>query len=248
MIKDLITFEQFQIGYDARVLTQPITGEIPIGARVGIIGSNGSGKTTFVKTILGLHEPLHGSFAWQNKPTFGYVPQENKLNHLFPITVIDLLKMGFHDKLPRFRTTCDDFAKRAAEAMTLMEIGGLGKRLVRDLSGGQRQRALIARALITHPNVLILDEPFNSLDYLFKQKLWNILSGLREKEGLSLLLIEHDLNRIINQVDWVVLLGPHRTLYGESKKVLDEASLSSTFQTPVHILRESHDQIQIHFL
>jgi len=115
-------------------------------------------------------------------------------------------------------------------------------------SGGQRQRALIARALISHPNVLILDEPFNSLDYLFKQKLWNILESLREREGLSILLIEHDLNRIVNQIDWVILLGIGRTLFGPARDILSESNLSDTFQTPARILREAHDQIQIRFL
>jgi ABC-type Mn2+/Zn2+ transport system ATPase subunit len=245
---NLLQLDRFKIGYGDRPLTEPISCAIPIGARVGVIGANGSGKSTFIKTILGLTNPLAGSCVWRDHASFGYVPQESQLNVIFPLTVNDLLKMGMHGSLPRLSATSSEFERKADEALALMEIPGLQNRLVRELSGGQRQRALIARALIQHPNVLILDEPFNSLDYLFKQKLWTILSGLRQKEGLSLILIEHDLNRVVNQIDWVVLLGPGRTLYGPIDAVLTEANLGSAFNTPVRIFKEPHEQIQVHFL
>lgn len=248
MTRPLLTLKSCEIGYATRRLTQPITCDIPEGACVGVIGSNGSGKTTFVKTILGLVEPVKGSYTWPTNPSFGYVPQENRLNPLFPLTVTDLLKMGYFPALPRFRSTGSEFNSAAARVMDILEITPLKKRLVRELSGGQRQRALIARALITRPRVLILDEPLNSLDYAFKQKLWGLLTELRKKENMSIVLIEHDLNRVINHVDWMMLLGPSGTLYGPRQDVMDEANLSDVFQTPVQILRGSHDQIQVQFL
>jgi ABC-type Mn2+/Zn2+ transport system ATPase subunit len=222
--------------------------DIPEGACVGVIGSNGSGKTTFVKTILGLVALLSGSYIWPTNPTFGYVPQENRLNPLFPITVMDLLKMGYLPNLPRFQFTSSEFNAAAERVMDVLEIAPLKTRLVRELSGGQRQRTLIARALITQPRVLILDEPLNSLDYAFKQKLWGLLTELRKKENMSIVLIEHDLNRVINHVDWMMLLGTSGTLYGPTQDVMDESNLSDVFQTPVQILRGSHDQIQVQFL
>lgn len=248
MTRPLLTLKSCEIGYASRRLTQPITCDIPEGTCVGVIGSNGSGKTTFVKTILGLVEPVKGSYAWPTNPSFGYVPQENRLNPLFPLTVTDLLKMGYFPALPRFQSTGSEFKSAAERVMDILEITPLKKRLVRELSGGQRQRALIARALITRPRVLILDEPLNSLDYAFKQKLWGLLTELRKKENMSIVLIEHDLNRVINHVDWMMLLGPSGTLYGPRQDVMDEANLSDVFQTPVQILRGSHDQIQVQFL
>lgn len=245
---NLLSLNRFEIGYGDKPLTQPISCVIPVGARVGVIGANGSGKSTFIRTILGLVPPLAGECLWRDSPTFGYVPQESQLNFLFPMTVNDLLKMGMHGSLPRLSSSSEEFEKESSAALALMEIPGLQNRLVRELSGGQRQRALIARALIEHPNVLIFDEPFNSLDYLFKQKLWAILAGLRQKEGLSLILIEHELNRVVNQIDWVILLGPGKTLYGPIEDILTEANLGSAFETPARILKEANEQIQVHFL
>jgi ABC-type Mn2+/Zn2+ transport system ATPase subunit len=248
MTRPLLTLKSCEIGYAGRRLTQPITCDIPEGACVGVIGSNGSGKTTFVKTILGLVALLSGSYIWPTNPTFGYVPQENRLNPLFPITVMDLLKMGYLPNLPRFQFTSSEFNAAAERVMDVLEIAPLKTRLVRELSGGQRQRTLIARALITQPRVLILDEPLNSLDYAFKQKLWGLLTELRKKENMSIVLIEHDLNRVINHVDWMMLLGTSGTLYGPTQDVMDESNLSDVFQTPVQILRGSHGQIQVQFL
>lgn len=248
MTRPLLTLRAFEIGYAGRRLTDPISCDIPEKSCVGVIGSNGSGKTTFVKTILGLMDPVRGSYAWPTSPSFGYVPQENRLNPLFPLTVTDLLKMGYFPDLPRFSVASSEFNAAAERVMDLLEITPLKNSLVRELSGGQRQRALIARALITRPQVLILDEPLNSLDYAFKQKLWGLLTDLRKTENMSIVLIEHDLNRIINHVDWMVLLGPSGTLSGPTANVMDETNLSHTFQTPVQILRGSHDQIQVQFL
>lgn len=245
---NLLTLERFQIGYGTRTLNNPMTCAIPVGARVGVIGQNGSGKSTFIKTVLGLIKPVAGTCLWRDKAQFGYVPQESQLNTLFPLTVNDLLKMGMLDALSCFHSSSKKFDGAARAILELMEITGLEKSLVRELSGGQRQRALIARALIRHPNVLILDEPFNSLDYLFKQKLWKMLTDLREQEGLSLLLIEHDLNRIVNHIDWAVLLGRKRTLFGPLDDILTEENLGATFETPARMTREQNDQIQIHFL
>jgi len=248
MITPLLTLKSCEFGYAGRRLTQPISCDIPVGSCVGVIGANGSGKTTFVKTILGLIAPLKGSYTWPTNPSFGYVPQENRLNPLFPLTVTDLLKMGYFPELPRFRSTGAQFNSAAEHIMDILEITPLKNSLVRELSGGQRQRALIARALITKPRVLILDEPLNSLDYAFKQKLWGLLTELRKKENMSIVLIEHDLNRVINHVDWMMLLGQNGTLYGSTADVMDASNLSDVFQTPVKILRGSHDQIQVQFL
>lgn len=245
---NLLTLEKLRIGYGDRALTAPMSCSIPGGARVGVIGSNGSGKSTFVKTILGLTPALSGKLVWRDGADFGYVPQESELNHLFPLTVNDLLKMGMHGSVSRLRGSSPEFERKSAETLALMEISGLQNRLVRELSGGQRQRALIARALVARPNVLILDEPFNSLDHVFKQKLWEILSDLRRREGLSLILIEHDLNRIVNQIDWAFLLGPEKTLYGPIGEVLTEDGLSDAFRAPAKILKEPHGQIQVRFL
>jgi ABC-type Mn2+/Zn2+ transport system ATPase subunit len=247
MTSSLLELKELRIGYPGRALSSPITLEIPEKVRLGIIGGNGSGKTTFLKTILGLIPSLGGSFQWKTGSTFGYVPQEHQLDSLFPIMVKDLLKMGAVERLPRLGRSSADFEKRAATVSELLEIRGLYYRLFRELSGGQRQRALIARALITRPQVLIMDEPHNSLDYSFREKLWRLLAAYQSENSFSWMIIDHDLNRIVNQVNWICLMGPEKIACGPASEVLKPEILSEAYGEPVHIHQED-DRFQVHFL
>jgi len=243
----LLALDDLVVGYPGRPLSSPLALKIPTGARVGIIGSNGSGKSTLIKTLLGLVKVLGGSFQWQEKLVFGYVPQEDPVNPIFPITVHDLLKMGAMKKLTRLRFSSPDFETLAIKILGDMSILDLKDRLVRELSRGQRQRALIARALMAQPSVLILDEPYNALDFSFKEKLRQMFAQWQDNFNVSIFIIEHDLNRIINLIDWVILLGPGGTLCGPVTQVLTEESLSRTYGTKLHFHEENGEK-QIHFL
>jgi len=243
----LLTLKDLVVGYPGRVLSSSMTLEIPSGARVGIIGANGSGKTTFIKTLLGLIPPLEGSCSWKNETTFGYVPQENQIDPLFPLTVDDLLKMGMMGTLSRFRGTSRAFEEAASRTMAELGMTEGRKRLVRELSGGQRQRALIARALISRPQVLLMDEPFSFLDYVFHHKQRQLFRDWQAKFAFSLFLVEHDLNLVVNQVDWIILLGRNKTLCGRTSEIITTEALSEAYGSNLHIHKEK-GEIQIHFL
>jgi ABC-type Mn2+/Zn2+ transport system ATPase subunit len=243
----LLHTQQLQIGYPGHPLSSALEMKIPSPVRLGIIGGNGSGKTTLVKTLLGLLDPLAGGFQWEVGVTFGYVPQESQMDMIFPLTVLDLLKMGFHQALPRLGNTSEVFEESSQQVLQLFEISHLQNILFRELSGGQRQRALIARALIHYPKVLVMDEPHNSLDHNFREKLWNILERLQYKNNISWMVIDHDLNRIINQVNWLCLMGNKKTFYGPTEEILNEDILSEAYEEPVHVHQENN-KYQVHFL
>lgn len=251
MDENLLTLESFVAGYPGRRLTSEISARIPCGVRVGLIGANGSGKSTVVKTLLGLVPTLAGRFAWKSGVRFGYVPQENQLDTLFPLTVDDLLKMGMLDGLPRLRGSSANFEEAVHRTLQELDILPLRRSLVRELSGGQRQRALIARALIARPDVLVMDEPYSFLDHLFNKKLQDRFQAWSAKEGLSVVLVEHDLNLMLNQLnhvrDWLVILGRGKTLCGPVQSVLTEKSLSEAYGTEVH-LHEENGATQVHIL
>jgi ABC-type Mn2+/Zn2+ transport system ATPase subunit len=247
----LLRLESFVAGYPGRELTSPLSAEIPVGVRVGLIGANGSGKSTVVKTLLGLVKPLSGHYEWRAGARFGYVPQENQLDELFPLTVDDLLKMGTTEKLPRLRSASADFEREAGRTLKELEIEPLRSSLVRELSGGQRQRALIARALIARPDVLVMDEPYSFLDHLFNKKLRERFQAWSAKEGLSVFLVEHDLNLMLNHLDrsrdWLMILGREKTLCGPISEVLTEKALSEAYGTTVHLHKEN-GETQVHLL
>ncbi len=245
----LLTLNRLEIGYPGLLLSSPLTAEIPENVRIGVVGANGSGKSTLIKTLVGLKKPRGGSYSWKAGTTFGYVPQENRLDPLFPLNVEDLLKMGAAD-LPLLGMP-EMVAAEISEVLEEMEMTALRGTLVRDLSGGMRQRALIARALMGRPAVLVLDEAYNFLDHAFRPKLRAIFERRRETSGFSLLIVEHDLNLLFRQLDertdWAILLGREKTLIGRLPEIVTEKSLSAVYGTEVHLHKEN-GETQAHIL
>ncbi|MCC6273951.1 MAG: metal ABC transporter ATP-binding protein [Deltaproteobacteria bacterium] len=247
MTSPVLQLQGLVAGYPDRPLTSPLSLDLPAGSRLGVIGGNGSGKSTLMRTLLGLIPPLAGRAAWKEGVTLGYVPQENQVDLLFPLSVFDLLKMGMVGRLPRFRRSSQTLNRDLRQILEEMEIEPLQDALLRDLSGGEKQRALIGRAWASRPQVLLMDEPFNSLDYRFKEKLWGIFREWQGRQALTLILIDHDLNRLINQVDRLIVLGPAGALCGAAEEILQEETLSRAYGVPLHVHREN-DLLQVHFL
>ena len=117
-----LQLDQLVVGYPDRPLTEPLSMQVPAGSRLGIIGGNGVGKTTFMKTVLGLIPPYRGTLHWNPEVNFGYVPQENQVDMLFPLTLNDLLKMGFAGRLPRFRRSTPAMNQSFDQVLAEMEI------------------------------------------------------------------------------------------------------------------------------
>lgn len=183
--------------HDQEVLTD-INLTVNQGDFVSIIGPNGGGKTTLVKLILGLLNPSRGSvkikgkFPKDNGTVIGYVPQIINHNLSFPASAMDVVLMGKYNPSKRFFFR--NKKKDRLEAMEALEQLGMADhagRKITDLSGGQRQRVLIARALVTNPELLVLDEPTASLDTKGQKDFFNLLKVLNKQ--LTILVVSHDL-------------------------------------------------------
>ena len=161
-----------------------------------IVGPNGGGKTTLFKLVLGLVKPARGSVRVLGKPpgdarlSMGYVPQNPQFDPLFPVRVFDVARMGSlgMDKPRRLRGRAA-MRDRVMEALEAVGLASLSGRWFNSLSGGQRQRALIARALVTHPEVLLLDEPTSNVDISAEDMILEVLERLRGK--MTILLVTH---------------------------------------------------------
>lgn len=207
----IIEFNRVNFSYQRSLTLNNVSFQIFPNEFIGIIGPNGGGKTTLLKLILGFLKPSHGSVLVFNEAAgehsrenirLAYVPQSIRFDRDFPISVEEVVLSGLLAHLPwygRFRTQ-DHHA--AHEALELMGLAHLSKRAFGKLSGGQAQRVLIARALASNPQLLLLDEPTTSVD---PQAVSEIYANLNQLKGkMTILMVTHDLGAAIDQVDRIL--------------------------------------------
>ena len=173
---------------------------------LGIIGPNGGGKTTLLRTIMGLIKPTEGKVSFYNsegnsvsKINIGYLPQLNKIDRKFPITVHDVILSGLSmsGKLPSFALSFK-YKERVQEVAQQMGVDQLLKRPIGELSGGQLQRVLLGRSIVDNPVLLILDEPISYVDKLFETNFYKILDDINSRMGI--VLVSHDIGTILSTV------------------------------------------------
>lgn len=178
---------------------------------LAIVGPNGGGKTTLLKLILGLLTPERGTVAVFGQPPakvrsrLGYMPQHVHLDPLFPVTVADVVLMGRLCREARFGFFRRTDRQKAAEALDLVDLAGLGNRPFAELSGGQRQRVLIARALVSDPEILLLDEPTANVDAAVETELFETLRRLNRQ--MTVVLVSHDLGFVSTYVRTVACVN-----------------------------------------
>ena len=231
----LITFEHASLGYGRRVVLEDISFEVNPGDYLGLVGPNGAGKTTVLKALLGIHAPLAGMVRTAGGLRFGYVPQREQLNYYYPLSVADVVTMG---RPPHARWQRDARSRdREAVDHALAQVGliPLARRQIRYLSGGERQRMLIARALVSEPTILVLDEPTNGMDLAATTQILALVRQLRRERGITVLLVSHALNEVANEVDHIALVVGGRFRLGPTAEILTGETLSAMYGIPVEV-------------
>lgn len=189
MNKDaLLTFHDVAAGYDGRAVVNHISLEVDRSTLLALEGANGSGKTTILKVMLGLLPPLHGHVIRHPGLKVGYMPQAVSADLDFPIVVRDVVLMGQARGHHLF--TSRQARERAAELMSFAHLEAVADSPIGQISGGQRQRAMLCRALISQPDLLILDEPVTYLDRDSEATLYDLLPRLKGQMGV--VLVSHD--------------------------------------------------------
>lgn len=232
----LIRFENASLGYGKAPVLTKVDLEIRAGEFWGILGYNGSGKTTILRTLLGLIPCLagavHGRGTLFGRPRFGYVPQKERLDPLYPLTARAVTAMGTHrklDLLQRLRGAGHDgLVKRC-----LADCGAssFADRRLSDLSGGQKQRVLIARALAAEPEILALDEPLAGIDIATRKSLLDLLRGLKESRRLTILMVSHRVSAEKGLFTHLAGLDDGRVAAGPSGEMLASGRLSEVFKS-----------------
>jgi len=233
----VIEIENLWFSYNGRPVLKDINLNLDQGGFTAMIGPNGGGKTTLMKLMLGLLKPGKGSIKIfgqsprQAAKRLGYVPQEIGINKDFPISVMDVVLMGRLKTLKgwsRHSRKDRDAVQKVLEHMDMWEYRN---RRIGELSGGQRQRIFIARALVTEPEILFLDEPTASVDAAHQSDFFNLLKEINKK--ITIIIVNHDLMVISRYVKSVACVN--RTLhYHDGAQVTDE--MMQMYQCPVELV------------
>ena len=231
----LLEFKNASLGYGDRVVLSGVNLQVHAGDFLGILGPNGAGKSTLIKTVLGLIPCKKGQFLVRGvrdaSPRFGYVPQKEKLDPIYPLSAFEVASMGTYRKLEllqRLRGKAHaDLVRRCLKDCGALE---LSKKRYSDLSGGQKQRVLIARALAAEPEILILDEPLAGIDVVTQKALLTLLNEFKEKRRLTILMISHRISAeraLFSHVAWA---NEGRLEAGPAEAMLGKDHLSKIFE------------------
>lgn len=204
----VIACQNLNFSYDGTPVLTDVTFEVVPGEFIGMIGPNGGGKTTLLKLILGFLKANSGSLTIFGKEPgrahhdVAYVPQRLPFDRLFPISVEEIVLTGRLVHLPWYGLHSAEDLRLARAALEMVELEAFANRPFGSLSGGQAQRVLIARALVSQPKLLLLDEPTSSVDVEAQAAIYNILMRLRG--SMTLVMVTHDLGTVIECVDRVL--------------------------------------------
>lgn len=228
---NLIKLDNVSIGYEKDAFLDSISIEIRSDQFWGVLGPNGSGKTTLLKTILNIIPPLKGQVIVDKESVYGYVPQNEKFDPIFPISVYELVSMGRYSRVrPGKRLTQAD-KEIVDRSMESAAIKHLRDRTFRSLSGGEKQRTLLARAIAGEPNLLILDEPTASVDIKGEAEIMELVKRIQAESGLAVIMVSHFIHTVAEFADHLILIDKDDDIFhaGEKSNVLEKESLGNLF-------------------
>ena len=209
----IIEMDAVSFAYNGQPVLEEVGLSIPRGDFVAVIGPNGGGKTTLLRLMLGLLKPDTGRIRLLGRPAgqathhIGYVRQDVHINQNFPISALEVVLMGKRDPRRRWGHHGAQDRREALQALERMGMAAFAKRRIGELSGGQRQRVFIARALVTRPQLLLLDEPTASIDTKGQADFYRMLKELNEE--VTILVVSHDLLVISTYVKSVACVNKH---------------------------------------
>jgi len=233
MNDSLITLDNLAIGYNRQPVLSGISLSIERGSFTAILGANGSGKSTLLKTLLGLQPPVAGKIEIAAPAVFGYVPQAIEFDPLFLLTGFEVALMGVYGRVGAGRFVPHGERAFVRECLHATGAEEFARRKFSELSGGQKQRVLIARALATKPDVLVLDEPTAGVDIAATHSLLEFISQIHVEKKLTILLVTHDLPLVRKHAQQVIWLHQGKVLLGTTTELLSRERMAEIFEMEV---------------
>ena len=207
----LISFQDVALGYDGVPVLEGLVLDVHRGDFLALVGPNGCGKSTSLKGMAGILEPLRGRISREidGRPVrFGYVPQRETIEMVFPLTVFQVALMGTYGRVGPGRPVTHAERELVRGCLDDLGLGDLQRKPFPVLSGGQRQRVLIARALAAEPDLLLLDEPLSGIDLRAAQVIMDLIERLHRERRLTIVMVSHHLkvlreHEMVREVVWV---------------------------------------------
>jgi zinc transport system ATP-binding protein len=240
-----IILNNISFAYKQRNILENVDLVINKGEFASIVGPNGGGKTTLVKILLGLLVPNSGRIEifgidqkrFRSWYKIGYVPQNVSLyDSNFPLSVYETVSLGLAGKKSWFSFLSSEDRAQIEKAIETASISELREKNLSELSGGQRQRVMIARALVSQPEILILDEPSTGVDVASQRKFYEFLKLLNREKNLTIIFITHDLGVIADDVTHVLAVNQKLVFSGTAEEMLSCEAVSEIYGTKSHVI------------
>jgi len=237
-VTSAVEIKDLSVKYDSTIVLENVSLSVPQGEFLGIIGPNGGGKTTLLKSILGLVIPqsgtieIFGSALTKNFHLIGYVPQYSLYDADYPISVLDVVLTGRLNKRKMLSRYSSEDRENALHSLEMVGMTDFRNRIAGELSGGEKQRVLIARALAKKPKILLLDEPTASIDAASGKNFYSILQSLNEQ--MTIILVSHDIGAVSQNVKKIACLN--KNLVFHDSKELTHEMIEEAYHCPVDLI------------
>lgn len=238
MHQPIIQLTGLSAAYDGKTVLSHVDLTVYERDFLGIIGPNGGGKTTLIKSILGLHPITQGQIRFYKNGkevpeiNMGYLPQYNDIDRKFPISVYEVVLSGLSKQKSLFRRYSQEQHEQVRQTIVRMGLEGLENRAIGELSGGQLQRALLGRALVSDPSVVILDEPNTYIDKRFEARLYSLLEEINKERAI--ILVSHDIGTVLKNVKTIACVN--ETLDYHPDTEVPTEWLEENFGCPIEML------------
>jgi len=244
----MIHIEGLNKRYGERILFEDVSWHVKKRDRIGLSGPNGSGKTTLLRIILGLLPPTRGAVRLFGHPPgafgqwgrLGYVPQKATLDPSLPVTVREVVATGLLPSLGLFGRLRASTRERIEEVLGQVGMAAQGSTRIGVLSTGQQQRVLIARALVSKPELLILDEPTGGVDPEAQTSFYALLHHLNRERDVTLILVSHDIAVVAKEVTKLACLNRRLIFHGRPGDFLSDAALAALYGPAVRVVSHEH--------
>jgi len=249
--KEIVIAENLAAGYPGKTVWQGANFSFARGEFVAIIGPNGAGKTLLMRLLLGLQQPIHGTIKMFNthpkrgNTRIGYVPQRHLIDSDTNIECLQLVKLALSGKRWGLSLSSNNEQRSAFDALESVGATDLAHQPLNALSGGELQRIFLAEALVSNPEILLLDEPLSNLDIRRAKELVQLINKVVRSRNVTALLVAHDINPLLPFLDKVVYVANGKVATGKPEEVLTSESLTALYGIHIEVIRDSRGNVAI---